>query len=95
MHFIVSPIGSAGDVHPFLGLAVALQQRGHRVTVVVNDDREGAEIDFEGDTYDLAWDRRENKACNCRSYENESFVATVTFPTETSDGKVDIRAKSP
>src|SRR5262245_53948174 len=32
MHFIFTTIGSAGDVHPFLGLALALQTRGHRVT---------------------------------------------------------------
>lgn len=37
MHFVVSPIGSAGDVHPFLGLAVELKRRGHRVTFVVNE----------------------------------------------------------
>lgn len=36
MHFIVSPFGSAGDVHPFLGLALALKRRGHDITFVVN-----------------------------------------------------------
>lgn len=35
-HFVMAPFGSAGDVHPFLGLALALQRRGHRVTFVVN-----------------------------------------------------------
>jgi rhamnosyltransferase subunit B len=35
MHFILSPMGSAGDVHPFLGLALALRERGHRITFVV------------------------------------------------------------
>lgn len=28
-------MGSAGDVHPFLGLALALRERGHRITFVV------------------------------------------------------------
>ena len=36
MHFLVSPFGSAGDVHPFLGLALELRQRGHGITFVVN-----------------------------------------------------------
>jgi rhamnosyltransferase subunit B len=36
MHFICSPFGSSGDVHPLLGLALALKQRGHQVTFVVN-----------------------------------------------------------
>jgi rhamnosyltransferase subunit B len=35
MHFILSPMGSAGDVHPFLGLALALRERGHAITFVV------------------------------------------------------------
>ncbi len=35
-HFVMAPFGSAGDVHPFLGLALALRRRGHRVTFVVN-----------------------------------------------------------
>lgn len=34
---IISPLGSAGDVHPFLGLAVKLQERGYRVTFVVSE----------------------------------------------------------
>ena len=36
MHFIFSPIGSAGDVHPMLGIAVELQRRGHKVTLLAN-----------------------------------------------------------
>jgi len=31
-HMIITAIGSAGDVHPFLGLGRALAARGHRVT---------------------------------------------------------------
>jgi rhamnosyltransferase subunit B len=33
-HFVVIAIGSAGDLYPFLSLALALQQRGHPVTFV-------------------------------------------------------------
>jgi len=33
-HFLFTPVGSSGDVHPFLGIAQALHQRGHEVTVI-------------------------------------------------------------
>jgi len=33
-HVILCTIGSAGDVHPFVGLGRALRRRGHRVTLV-------------------------------------------------------------
>ena len=33
---LVVPVGSAGDVHPFVGIALALRARGHDVTVVTN-----------------------------------------------------------
>lgn len=35
-HFIVIAWGSLGDVHPYVGLAVALQGRGHRVTFLTH-----------------------------------------------------------
>jgi rhamnosyltransferase subunit B len=36
MHFVCAPFGSSGDVHPMIGLALALKARGHRVTMVAN-----------------------------------------------------------
>lgn len=36
MHFLLCPFGSAGDVYPFLGLALRLQARGHKVTVMTS-----------------------------------------------------------
>ncbi len=36
MHFVLIPVGSDGDVNPFLGLATALQNRGHTVTIAAN-----------------------------------------------------------
>ena len=36
VRFIFSPIGSAGDVHPMLGIAVELHKRGHHVTFLAN-----------------------------------------------------------
>ena len=36
MKILVIPFGSSGDVHPLVGLALALKQRGHRVTCVIN-----------------------------------------------------------
>ena len=41
MHFIVSTLGSAGDVFPFLGLALELRGRGHSVTFATNGHFEG------------------------------------------------------
>src|SRR5690349_14276799 len=34
MKAMIIALGSAGDVHPNVGLALALQQRGHRVLLV-------------------------------------------------------------
>lgn len=36
MEIVVVAIGSAGDVHPFMGIAIQLQQRGHAVTFLAN-----------------------------------------------------------
>lgn len=35
-NILLLPIGSAGDVHPFVGLGLALRARGHRVTVITS-----------------------------------------------------------
>ena len=43
-HFILAPLGSDGDVLPYLGLGVTLLRRGHRATLVAAEDyRERAE----------------------------------------------------
>jgi rhamnosyltransferase subunit B len=51
LHCILVTIGSAGDVHPFVGLGLALRRRGHRVTVVTGSIFEqlvrSAGLDFE------------------------------------------------
>ena len=36
MRVLLIPVGSAGDVHPHVGLGVALRERGHDVSVVTN-----------------------------------------------------------
>ena len=36
MHYLIMPLGSAGDVHPFVGLALELKRRGHSVTLSTN-----------------------------------------------------------
>ncbi len=36
MRFLISALGSYGDVHPMLGLGSALSQRGHQVSVITN-----------------------------------------------------------
>src|SRR5262245_43771128 len=33
---LLPTIGSAGDVHPMIGLGLALQARGHRATILTN-----------------------------------------------------------
>jgi rhamnosyltransferase subunit B len=37
MNILLIPIGSHGDVHPFLGIGLRLRDRGHRVTVATNE----------------------------------------------------------
>jgi rhamnosyltransferase subunit B len=37
MHFLMTPVGSHGDVHPFIGIGRALQARGHEVTVITSE----------------------------------------------------------
>lgn len=37
MNVLLVTVGSAGDVHPFVGIGRALKERGHRVTVATND----------------------------------------------------------
>lgn len=36
MRILVTTVGSSGDVHPFIAIALELQARGHDVTVLVN-----------------------------------------------------------
>ncbi len=36
MHALLIPVGSSGDVHPFVGLGIALKARGHRVSILTN-----------------------------------------------------------
>src|SRR5262245_40450307 len=36
MRVLLVPFGSAGDVHPFVGLGLALRRRGHEVTVITS-----------------------------------------------------------
>ena len=36
IHFLLVGLGSAGDVHPFVGIGRALRSRGHRVTLITN-----------------------------------------------------------
>lgn len=49
---LITAVGSAGDLHPHLGLAQALQQRGHQVSVLTSptyrDSVENAGVDYVG-----------------------------------------------
>jgi rhamnosyltransferase subunit B len=37
LNIVISCLGSLGDVHPFVGLGLSLQRRGHSVTVITNE----------------------------------------------------------
>ncbi len=65
-----------------------------RVVITVDDNRETATLDYEGEAQTLEWNRVEGGACNCRTFLNESFVAVVTFPTETSEASATVKAKA-
>jgi rhamnosyltransferase subunit B len=36
-HFILTPVGSSGDVHPYVGIGRALRARGHEVTLITSE----------------------------------------------------------
>jgi len=37
MRVLLAPVGSHGDVHPFIGLGLGLQARGHRVALIASE----------------------------------------------------------
>src|SRR5262245_13237003 len=36
-HFLLAPVGSHGDVHPFVAIGKGLRERGHRVTMITSE----------------------------------------------------------
>jgi rhamnosyltransferase subunit B len=42
MHFLLNPVGSGGDVHPYVGLGRRLRARGHEVTVLTAEPHRAA-----------------------------------------------------
>jgi rhamnosyltransferase subunit B len=36
-HFLLVPVGSHGDVHPFVAIGKSLRERGHRVTMITSE----------------------------------------------------------
>jgi UDP:flavonoid glycosyltransferase YjiC (YdhE family) len=46
MHAILATFGTDGDVHPYVGLGIALGARGHRVTLAANAHFEGLAADL-------------------------------------------------
>lgn len=41
MRILLTPIGTHGDIHPFVGLGIELARRGHEVIVIANDHFQG------------------------------------------------------
>lgn len=37
MNILLAPVGSHGDVHPFVGVGLALQARGHAIALIANE----------------------------------------------------------
>ena len=37
VHVVIAAVGSRGDVQPYIAVGLALQRRGHRVTLAVED----------------------------------------------------------
>src|SRR4029079_18187552 len=60
-HFLISALGSYGDVHPMVGLGAALVARGHRVKIVTNPYFEdvvtgaGLELESPGTRGNYVW----------------------------------------
>ncbi len=56
-HFLMMPVGSSGDVHPYLGLGRELRQRGHDVTLLAGEpfDQAARALDLE---FISIWDSR-------------------------------------
>jgi len=50
VHFLLTPFGSSGDVHPYVGIGRRLRERGHAVTVLTAEPHrrvvEGAGLEF-------------------------------------------------
>jgi len=42
MHFLMTSVGSSGDVHPYIGIGRELRARGHAVTLLAADPHRGA-----------------------------------------------------
>ncbi len=60
-HFLLTPVGSSGDVHPFVGIGRALRERGHDVTLLTAEPfrriSERAGLHFVGTQSEEAFDR--------------------------------------
>jgi rhamnosyltransferase subunit B len=60
-HFFLTPVGSSGDVHPFVGIGRALRERGHDVTLLTAEPfrrmSERAGLKFVGTQLEEAFDR--------------------------------------
>lgn len=53
-HFLLIAMGSAGDVHPFVGVGRALSARGHRVTLLAAEPFRGL-VEAAGLEFDSFW----------------------------------------
>ena len=60
MHFLISCVGSAGDVHPFIAIGQALAQRGHDVELVTSPHF-AARIEAAGLRFDLHGKRQTDR----------------------------------
>ncbi|MBS0210895.1 MAG: glycosyltransferase [Planctomycetes bacterium] len=85
MHFLLTTVGSAGDVHPFVGIGRTLAARGHRVTLMTSGHFEPLARQAGLDFVDPApeWDFREsiNRPELWHRYRGPRFVMDMVAET--------------
>lgn len=81
MKFVLTPIGSAGDVFPFLGLALRLRERGHQVSMITNGHFQPV-IESHGIAFDaLGTDEQYRAAISNRDifHPTRGFKTVISF----------------
>ena len=76
-HFVLAPVGSAGDVHPFLGIGGELRSRGHRVTLLAGETFRGA-ADRAGFDFIANWSEMDAHPVTSKNSKNTESLNLIT-----------------